>query len=394
VNQEAGPATTGAAAERAGIYLHVPFCASICSYCNFNRGLYDEALKTAYLDALEREIRRPPQAPGAGAAGRGADTIFFGGGTPSLLDPGDVSRLVRACRETFALAPDAEITLEANPETVTPERLDGFRAAGVNRISFGVQSFDDAELARLGRVHSAERARTAIRDARAAGFGNLSFDLMLWLPGQSLASWLRTVDAAVALAPDHLSLYLLELYPNAPLREAMARAPWLQAPDDEAADMYLAALERLEAAGLAQYEISNVARPGRASRHNVKYWQGGDWWGFGCGAHATVGGRRWQNVADTREYIDRLGAGRDVAVHRRDLPAAERVGEALFTGLRMTAGLDRQAFEARYGLDPWVRYREELARFAEAGLLWAREGRLGLTRPGMLMANEVLVTFV
>ena len=214
--------------------------------------------------------------------------------------------------------PTREITLETNPETATAERLAAFREAGVTRLSFGVQSFDDAELKRLGRIHSAARAMEAVRAAEATGFDSVSFDLMCWLPGQSMATWLRTVDTAVGLAPEHLSLYLLELYPNAPLKESMARAAiagpsmtpaWTQATDDEAADMYLAALERLDGAGFEQYEISNVARPGFLSRHNVKYWQGGSWRGFGCGAHSTVDGERWKNLASTSEYVDRVTAG-------------------------------------------------------------------------------------
>lgn len=382
-----------------GIYLHIPFCASICSYCNFNRGLFDAELKARYVAALEREIRRarPPDAdktrPGAGA-GHGADTVFFGGGTPSLLDPEDLTRLIGACRDTFALAAGAEITLETNPETVTPARLEAFLGAGINRISFGVQSFDDGELARLGRVHSAARARAAIRDARAAGFANLSFDLMVWLPGQSFASWLRTVDEAIALGPDHLSLYLLELYPNAPLKEALAREPWSQVPDDEAADMYLAGLDRLDRAGFEQYEISNVARPGYFSRHNVKYWQSGDWWGFGCGAHSTVDGLRWHNIAAVGEYVDRLENGHDVVQDRRRLSATDRISEALFTGLRLSEGIDREAFLARHGEDPWVRYGDDLTPFVEAGLVWVRDRWFGLTRRGMLVANEILVAFV
>lgn len=374
-----------------GLYLHIPFCSSICSYCNFNRGLLDAGLKTRYVDALEREIRRvrlPESNSGA------ADTIFFGGGTPSLLDPPEIAGLIRACREAFDVTADAEVTLETNPETATPERLAAFRAAGVNRISFGVQSFDEDELKRLGRLHSAGRARDAIRDARAAGFDNLSFDLMFWLPGQSFASWLRTIDEAIALAPDHLSLYLLEIYPNSPLKDAMAREPWSQAPDDEAADMYLAGLDRLDTAGFEQYEISNVARPGQASRHNVKYWQSGQWWGFGCGAHSTLAGRRWQNVAATADYVDRIAAGTDVRLNVMDLSADDRVGEALFTGLRMTKGIDRDAFAARFGLDPWTKYGTDLAPFADAGFLWQAERRFGLTRRGMLLANEILMTFV
>jgi oxygen-independent coproporphyrinogen-3 oxidase len=375
-----------------GLYLHIPFCQAICSYCNFNRGLLDGDLKARYVNALEREIRSADPR----RADRAADTIFFGGGTPSLLDAVEVARLIAACRETFDLASDAEITLETNPETATRDRLDAFRAAGVNRISFGVQSFDDAELARLGRIHSSARAREAVRTARAAGFTNLSFDLMLWLPGQTLASWLRTIDEAIALAPDHLSLYLLELYPNAPLKESMARAQpgWAQATDDDAADMYLAALERLDAAGLAQYEISNVARPGFLSRHNVKYWQAGSWYGFGCGAHSTVDGVRWKNLASTTDYIDGVGRGASIVLDRQELSAAERMSETLFTGLRLTTGIDRRNFLARYGVDPWTRYAETLAPFVDEGLMWADDERFGLTRRGMLVANDLLVTFV
>jgi oxygen-independent coproporphyrinogen-3 oxidase len=387
-----------------GLYLHIPFCQAICSYCNFNRGLLADDLKTRYVAALEHEIR---SADGHGApattAGRGVDTIFFGGGTPSLLTPDEIVRLIAACRDAYDLAPDAEITLETNPETASDPRLDAMRAAGINRISFGVQSFDDQELKRLGRIHSAARASEAIRAARRAGFQNLSFDLMFWLPGQTSATWRRTVEQAVALEPNHLSLYLLELYPNAPLKETMARErartptarfSWAQAADDEAADMYLEALEYLDAARFVQYEISNVAQPGFHSRHNVKYWQGGDWRGFGCGAHSTVDGCRWKNVASTQEYDERLRAGVPVAIDREHLSAAGRLEEALFTGLRLSAGIDIGNFEARFGVEPWSRYGVELTPFLEEGYLWRRAGRFGLTRRGMLVANEILATFV
>jgi oxygen-independent coproporphyrinogen-3 oxidase len=238
-----------------GIYLHVPFCAAICNYCNFNRGLHEAGLRRRYVDALVADIRRS-----ADSSTR-ADTIFFGGGTPSLLDPAEAGRIIDACRDSFDLAPDAEITLEANPESSTPAALEGFRAAGVNRLSFGVQSFRDEELRRLGRLHSSETARAAVSSARAAGFDNLSLDLMMWLPGQRPADWLASVEALIELQPDHASLYLLEIYPNAPLRDEMARAGWSQAPDDDAAEMYVAGLGRLDRAGFEQYEISNVARP-------------------------------------------------------------------------------------------------------------------------------------
>lgn len=369
-----------------GLYLHIPFCQAICSYCNFNRGLFDAALKTRYVAALEQEIRREPR--------RAADTIFFGGGTPSLLEPPEIGALIRACRDTFDMSDDAEITLETNPETATAERLAAFRDAGVNRLSFGVQSFDDDELKRLGRIHSASRAVEAISAAQRTGFASVSFDLMLWLPAQTRESWRRTVDQALTLAPDHLSLYLLELYPNAPLKEEMARAGWSQTPDDDAADMYLEALSALDAAGLEQYEISNVARPGHRSRHNVKYWQAGEWLGFGCGAHSTAGGRRWKNVSATIEYVERVEAGAGVAVDVQDLSPQARLEEALFTGLRLTEGIHRAAFSERFGVDPWSRYGRQLEPFVEAGRMWHKNGRFGLTREGMLVANEILSVFV
>jgi oxygen-independent coproporphyrinogen-3 oxidase len=370
-----------------GLYIHVPFCSAICNYCNFNRGLFDAELKQRYVAALLDEIRRAAEPAAA------ADTIFFGGGTPSLLEPSEIASLVTACRESFDLAPDAEITMEANPETVTPERLELFRAAGVNRLSYGVQSFRDEELRRLSRLHSAARAREAVAMARAAGFDNLSLDLMMWLPQQAVSEWLESVDALIALGPDHASLYLLELYPNAPLRDEMARARWSLAPDDDAADMYLEAMARLEAAGYNQYEISNVARHNRESRHNLKYWQDGEWLGFGCGAHSTRAGVRWKNISSTTEYIAAVGGGGRLGIERRELSAGERLEEALFTGLRLTNGLDLDAIQARYGVDVWARYGADLEPFVDQGLL-IYDGGLRLTRAGMLLAHEIMTVFI
>jgi oxygen-independent coproporphyrinogen-3 oxidase len=384
VNSTQNPATLNP--EPSGLYLHIPFCQAICSYCNFNRGLLDGDLKARYVVALEQEIRQAP--------GGDADTIFFGGGTPSLLEPDEIAGVIRACRETFTVAADAEITLETNPETATPERLDAFRDAGINRLSFGVQSFDDEELKKLGRIHTAARAAEAVDAARRIGFQSVSFDLMLWLPGQSPASWHRTLDRAVALAPDHLSLYLLELYPNAPLKEDMAREGWSQTPDDDAAEMYLDGLARLEAAGLEQYEISNVARAGHRSRHNLKYWQAGNWFGFGCGAHGTVDGRRWKNVSGTGDYISRVTGGQSAALETVVLTDQNRLEEALFTGLRLTDGIDRGQVLARFGVDPWDRYGADLEPFVQSGQVWVTDGRFGLTRPGMLLANSILEVFV
>jgi oxygen-independent coproporphyrinogen-3 oxidase len=371
-----------------GLYVHVPFCSSICNYCNFNRGLFDPELKDRYVAALIHEIRSSPY------TGRPADTIFFGGGTPSLLDPLEVAEVIAALRTSFDLPADAEVTLETNPETVDREKLERFRGAGVNRISFGVQSFQDEELKRLGRIHSADRARAAMAAARAAGFDNVSLDLMMWLPGQSVDRWRANVDALIEAGPDHASLYLLELYPNAPLKEEMARAGWSLAPDEDAAEMYLEAMSRLERHGYLQYEISNVARPGRGSRHNLKYWTDGEWVGFGCGAHSTVAGVRWKNVSATEEYVNRVTAGTRVVTERRVLSRDERLGDALFTGLRLSEGIDLAQVGRRYDVDVWGRYSEALRPFIEEGWLLRQGERLSLTRTGMLMANEVMAAFV
>ncbi len=370
-----------------GLYIHIPFCSSICNYCNFNRGLMDEALAARYVSAVEAEVRR---------AGRGeaADTIFFGGGTPSLLDPAAIARLIQACRDGFSVDPAAEITLEVNPETSSPARMDGFRAAGVNRISFGVQSFRAEELARLGRIHSAERARAAVAEARGAGFDNVSLDLMMWLPQQTQAHWRESIEALVDVNPDHASLYLLELYPNAPLKETMARAGWSLAPDDDAAEMYTWSMERLEAAGYRQYEISNVARPGAECRHNLKYWQDGEWLGFGCGAHSTRGGTRWKNVSATADYVARVASCEPLAAEERKLSSLERLEEALFTGLRLADGVDMASAGGRYGVDAVARFGMALAPFVERGLVLRDGNRIRLTRDGMLMSNEVMAVFV
>jgi oxygen-independent coproporphyrinogen-3 oxidase len=416
-----------------GLYVHIPFCGSICNYCNFNRGLFDAPLKDRYLRALRDEIRHrahevnagrhpvtgralqhnPADCPEPAAASRRkagspvpagsracADTIYFGGGTPSLLSPDEIASIIDTCRSAFVVADDAEVTLEANPETVTAHGMAGYRNAGVNRVSMGVQSFRDEELRRLGRVHDAARARAAFDAVRTAGIDNLSLDLMLWLPQQTVEDCLFSVRSLAALGPSHASLYLLELYPNAPLKEDMARAGWSLAPDEDAADMYLRAIDALAGAGYEHYEISNFSRPGLASRHNLKYWTDQEWLAFGCGAHSTLDGVRWKNVSATDAYTRSVerGAGPDIA-ERRDLSAEERFQEAVFMGLRLVPGIDLAEIQRRYGVDLWQRYGERLAPFAEAGLLIrepgsGRPGILRLSPGGLLVSNEVMSVFI
>ena len=370
-----------------GLYVHVPFCAAICGYCNFNRGLLDEDLKRRYVTALTREIERSGDR-------RQVDSIFFGGGTPSLLSAEEVTRVLEACHRAFDVAPGAEATLEMNPESCSAGYVSALLGAGINRISLGVQSFHDGELARLGRVHSAERAREAFAAIREAGCGNVSLDMMLWLPAQSRTACAASVEAMLALAPEHASLYMLELYPNAPLQEEAARRGWSQAPDEDAAAMYLDAFSRTDAAGYEQYEISNVARSGRQSRHNLKYWRDGEWLGFGCGAHSTRAGARWKNLSETARYVDAVEQGAPVAETRRRLSVEERLGDALFTGLRLADGIDAAAVGRRYGVDVEARYGSDVGRFVDAGWMIDAGGRWRLTRAGMLISNEVLSTFV
>ncbi|MGE0360140.1 MAG: radical SAM family heme chaperone HemW [Vicinamibacterales bacterium] len=372
----------------AGLYLHVPFCQAICAYCNFTRGLLDEAVKARYVEALTTDLRRH-------AEPLAIDTIYVGGGTPSLLTPAELDTVLTACRDSFVVAADAEITLECNPESVSDESLAGYLAAGVNRLSFGAQSFRGDELARLGRLHGPERPAEAVALARRAGFDNVSLDLMLWLPGQTPAHARESVDRLIAINPEHASLYLLEIYPNAPLRDEMARAGWSVAPDDDAADMYLEAMAALDAAGYRQYEISNVSRPGRESRHNLTYWRDGDWLAFGSGAHGARGGRRWRQVAGTGEYIARVRDGASTVAEWIPRGPAARLEEALFMALRLTEGIDLDRMRRRYGVDVWARYGARLRPFERAGHLEHEPGRrIRLTRQGMLVANEAMTVFL
>jgi oxygen-independent coproporphyrinogen-3 oxidase len=230
--------------------------------------------------------------------------------------------------------------------------------------------------------------------ARAAGFDNVSIDLMMWLPGQDMVQWLASVTDAIRVDPDHLSLYILEVYPHLPLKHEIDRHGWTQQSDDGAAEMYESAMAMLDEAGYEQYEISNVCRTGRESRHNLKYWTDGEWLGFGPGAHSTSHGVRWRNVASTADYIDKIGSNISVTAERRTMSNDERLGDALFTGLRLNAGVDIEILSRRYGVDVWSRFSSRLAPFFDAAILLRQDGRLRLTRPGMLLANEVMSVFV
>ena len=376
---------------RAGVYIHIPFCRARCSYCDFATGAYEGALAAAYVRAVAREIEAF-ELPDARAE---VDTVYFGGGTPSLLTPAQAAHILSAVRRRFRVAADAEVTLEMNPGTVTRETLLGLRDAGVNRASFGAQTFDDGELRRLGRTHTADDARRTLATLREAGFSNVSFDLIAGLPEQTLGGWGRNLEEALALRPEHLSLYLLEVHEGTPLAEQIRRRVW-RAPDpDLAAEMYRLMLERTAAAGYEHYEISNFCLAGRESRHNLKYWTGAPYYGFGCSAHSYDGARlRWANERDTARYVELIEAGASAVVETVELDEQDASAESLFLGLRLTRGVDLRAHRTRFGTDVRATHAADLARFRAAGLIEMDDEILRLTRAGALLSNEVFAAFV
>lgn len=323
------------------------------------------------------------------------DTIYFGGGTPSLLSPQQVASILRLIGRRFDVSPTVEITMEMNPGTVTPEILHSFRQLGVNRASFGAQTFDDKELSRLGRSHTAEQTRQTFKYSRAAGFDNVSFDLIAGLPGQSIDQWTKNVDDALTLRPEHLSFYLLEVHEGTPLASHI-KSGLQPRPDEElAAEMYELMLERAEDAGYVHYEISNLCLPGYEARHNTKYWTGAAYYGFGCSAHSYDGeSLRWENERDMQRYVQMVEAGDSAVVSRTTLSPDDRRGETLFLGLRMMSGVDLREQRNVIGADFLNERLEELVKFRDAGLIEFSDERIKLTRTGALLSNEVFAAFV
>jgi oxygen-independent coproporphyrinogen-3 oxidase len=379
--------------ERAGVYIHIPFCRARCSYCDFATGAYDERLAEEYVAAVANEIAlfdRTLQRQ------EEIDTIYFGGGTPSLLTSNQLASLLRAVRERFRVTADAEITMEMNPGTVTAGTLGQFRADGVNRASFGAQTFDDRELRRLGRTHTAEDVRRTLMMLGDAGFENISFDLIAGLPEQTLEAWSHNLDEALKLRPRHLSLYLLEVHEGTPLADQLRAGRW-RSPDPEvAAEMYELMVERTRSAGYEQYEISNFCLPGYESRHNTKYWIGAPYFGFGCSAHSFDGRTlRWRNERDTQKYIELVGRAGCAVVETTELDAHAASAEALFLGLRMlNRGVNLAEIDARYARDVRSEHADDLSRFGEAGLVELDGDVLRLTPHGALLSNEVFAAFV
>jgi len=380
---------------RLGLYVHIPWCRTKCPYCDFNSHAAAVWPERRYSDALIRELsHRAAEHAWHGAT---VETVFFGGGTPSLFSGGAIERVLGAVGDSFRTSPDVEITLEANPGTVTVDRLRDFRSAGVNRLSFGIQSFQPHLLKVLGRLHTVEETRLVMPMARAAGFSNVNLDLIFAVPGQTRDDWKKDLETAIAAAPEHVSAYNLTYEEGTPFFD-MRREGRLRPVDDELEAIFFEdARSTLGGAGYRPYEVSNFALPGRESRHNLNYWRAGAYLGLGAGAHSWHptgdGGRRWSNERDPGRYmelcLDRGGA----AVFEERLDSRQSAGEFAFLNLRLAEGFAEDAFRERFGVDFGNAFPE--CRDLESdGLLERARGRVRLTSRGLMVADAVFATFV
>jgi oxygen-independent coproporphyrinogen-3 oxidase len=374
----------------AGIYVHVPFCVRKCAYCDFY-SITDLGLKPAFLSALRAEIAA------TAAGGLVFDTIHIGGGTPSTLEPGEVEAILALLSSRFRFEAPVEITLEANPGTVDRDRLKGFRAAGVNRLTVGVQSFDAANLELLGRIHTAAEAERAVADARAAGFDELGLDMIYGLPDQTASAWAADLERALAPAPEHLSCYMLTIEPGTPLGRRRDSGRLRPAPDDRVAELFTETSEMLSTRGYRHYEIANFARCDAAdcagahvSRHNSKYWAYAPYLGFGPAAHSFLPPRRFWNHGNLGRYVEAVRAGEATIAGEEVLTAGQQMTETVMLGLRTAAGVDLAEFARRFGEPAAQACADAAAPFAAQGLLTCDRARCAPTLRGMLVHNRIV----
>ncbi|MCH8186760.1 MAG: radical SAM family heme chaperone HemW [Chloroflexi bacterium] len=410
-NRPADPATASSGRTQPefrprGLYVHIPFCKTKCPYCDFNTYARIEDLVPRYVDALQAEIslwgallHHPP-----------LETVFFGGGTPSYLPADRIVAILEAIRGSFGVSAGAEVSLEANPGDLTPAKLDALRRVGINRLSIGVQSLDDRLLEALGRRHSAADARRSYHTAVDAGFDNVSIDLMYGLPHQTLTGWRDTLDGIISLGPPHVSMYCLTLEQGTPLAQWVQLGKVPEPDPDLAADMYEMAEERMGQRGYRHYEISNWAKPGFPSRHNLIYWRNQPFLGVGPGAHSYLGGFRFANLKSPREYIERLDSRPPLP--KASSPMSERIAgvpvvdtveaigprlemaETMMMGLRLDTGIISEDFARRFGRSPAEVYPDDVADLAAVGLLEDSDGALKLTPRGRMLGNEVFSRFL
>lgn len=369
----------------AGIYIHIPFCKTRCHYCDFATDVYrSNQIVESYVSALTKEIS-------SFATKQFVDTVYFGGGTPSLLNPSQLEKIINSVADKFEISSDAEITMEMNPATMTLETVKEFRSLGVNRASFGAQTFDDLELKRIGRAHTAQDVRDTTELLHTAGFDNVSFDLIAGLPGQTLKDWERNLDKALQLKPEHLSLYLLEIHESTPLAEQIRTGRQPMPDEDLAAEMYSMMIEKVTDAGYRQYEISNFSLPGFESRHNNKYWRCEPVYGFGCSAHSFDGAERYSNERDTAKYVALIESDKTPEVFRETIDVAS---EIIFLGLRLAEGIDLTDYQKRFGVTITEKYAAELRHLEQAGLIEFNATSMNLTTKGFVMSNEVFQVFI
>ncbi len=368
-----------------GIYIHVPFCRSKCQYCDFySLTTREDKLFDGYLDAVCAHIRES----GALAPNYAVDTVYFGGGTPSFFGAEGMAAILATVRKVFDVRADAEITFEANPDSITPKLLRRLRSEGFNRVSLGVQCDDDRILEVIGRPHNYEQAVEAVKRIRRAGFKNLSLDLMYGLPGQTREMWEQTLQNVLALKPEHISCYGLKLEQGTPMYQ---KQNYLQLPDDDAqADMYLATVEILRSKGYRQYEISNFCKRGYESKHNLKYWTGGEYLGFGPDASSDFAGKRFTMMRDLRGYISGVLEGEQVIAEMQEVPARERAGEYLMMRLRTTVGIQAEEYERRFLL-PFAQLDSALENCRQHGHALKMDGGFWrLTPEGFLLSNSII----
>lgn len=371
-----------------GVYVHLPFCPYICPYCDFAKWPMRPSAANAYLAALYAEIDREPVTT--------AETIFLGGGTPNAYDAGTVAGLIGRLRERFP-APaglEPEISVETNPELVRTGDFEAYVAAGVTRLSIGVQSFVPDEIRTLGRKHTPEQVRAVVEQARAAGIASVSIDLMFAVPGQTADSWRLSLERALALGVDHISTYGLTIEEHTPFDAWHAREPRAFFDDTREAEVYAIAIDTLEAAGFEHYEISNFARPGHASLHNANYWANGEYAGLGVGAASYRGGERSVHTRDLQRYIEAVTSGQPIPSESESLTGYRRAGEAIMLALRTSRGVDLREFAGRYGVDVREHYAPAIAEYCEAGLLEDDGRSLRLTKQGRFVANDVCGAFL
>lgn len=380
----------------ASLYLHIPFCEHKCIYCDFysiapkdSTDAYG-ALIERFVLSLGREIKMRGEDPAYRVR---YDTVFFGGGTPSLLAPSKIGEIFDRLSGTFSLQPNAEVTLETNPGTVGLEKLRDFRSSGINRLSVGVQSFHDDELKFLTRIHSSEQAKECVRNAFRVGFENVSIDLIFALPSQTLERWRSTLDQALALGSTHLSCYSLIVEPKTPLsRMVQAKQVTLLGPETDA-EMYEFTIAYLRDHGYEQYEVSNFAKPGYRSRHNSSYWNHSDYLGFGPSAHSFWAGKRWWNLAHTVGYAERLEKGSFPVAGEEELTEEQLRDEAIFLGLR-SDGIDVAGFRKRFQKDLLAEHKNTIDRLLASNLAIQEDGRLRLTAKGYSLCDEICCSFL